>query len=210
MVDLLDWNAGLTAGELAVATGTLALAGFTWKLARLTADLDDRNAARERKRREREVRGVARLVDGELGIIEASLVSALGENAWHTFLVTPHGAWDRDGALIAESVPQDEAQAMIDFMAHLTAWEQAVAIPSGETHFGFVQFNGAQREVVEDLITRIREARGYLQRLAYPDARDLEPDPDSLLAFLRKRRKERRQAFVSVLKRPLRWFGLSG
>src|SRR5204863_8764676 len=69
----LEINDSLSAGEIIVGVGTLALAGFTWHLASDTNALDERNAARERKRRERQVRGIARLVNGELSIIDSSL-----------------------------------------------------------------------------------------------------------------------------------------
>ena len=65
----------LSGGDAIVGAGTLALAGFTYRLARATSILE-RNAARERKRHEREVQGVARLVDGEFGIAEAAHTSA--------------------------------------------------------------------------------------------------------------------------------------
>ena len=92
--------------ELAVAVATAALATFTWKLARATYRLDERVAGRERKRHERAVRGVARLVDGELRVVQASVKTALESNQWLWNLPTPHHAWDRDAALIVQTVPR--------------------------------------------------------------------------------------------------------
>jgi hypothetical protein len=119
---LISWT--LTFGDVIVGVGTLLLALFTWRLARVTAGLDERNAARERKRDERRVRGIARLVGGELSVVQGSLRWAGDEKAWRPFWPTPHGAWDRDGAVVAETPPQDEAEAIILFVSKLVVWEE--------------------------------------------------------------------------------------
>lgn len=186
----VEWNDSLSLGEGIVGAGTLALAWFTYRLARATYALDERNAARERKRRERQVRGVARLVDAELAVTAESLADAQAPARWSVLFLTPHGAWDRDGALIAETLPQDEAEALIDFMSHLTAWETMASRSSREVRFGIVPLGSAQQEELADLIARLNGARPYLQKLAYPDARDLERDPDSYLAWQRERRRK--------------------
>ncbi len=58
----VKWANELSIGDAIVGTGTLLLAFFTWRLARASYALDKRTTAREQERREREIRGVARLV----------------------------------------------------------------------------------------------------------------------------------------------------
>lgn len=82
----------LTLGDLIVGAGTLLSAGFTWRLARATYALDERNAARERKRHEREVRGVARLVTGELTVTQTSVEQAIAKNEWSWIYPLPQSA----------------------------------------------------------------------------------------------------------------------
>lgn len=188
MVPLAFWEDSLSVGDAIVGAGALLLAGFTYRLGRATYALDDRNAARARMQRERAVRGVARLVDGELGVTQASITAALGGREWHRFYVTPHGAWDRDGALIAEWLPEDEAEALIEFFARLTAWERLVGLR--QTVMNRFQL-GEEQVVVSDLSARLEAARGYLRPVAYPDARDLERDPDGYPIYRRGRRRRR-------------------
>lgn len=120
-------------------------------------------------------------MDAELKIVETSVESALQDGTWWYFFPTPRGAWDRDGALIAETVAQDVAQDLIDVFSHLTAWQSVLASRRGRgsdepmVEFGSGSDVGA---VLVDLVPRITQARRHLAGLAYPDARDLEPDPD--------------------------------
>ena len=177
----------VTAGDVVVGAGTLALAFFTWRLALFTSKLaeetvalDKRNAARERKRRERQVRGIARLVDGELNVVAKSVEHALETGHWWFFLEAPHGAWDRDGALIAETVAEDEALDLITAFSKIGAWQSLVAVihqraPDEDS----ITVQGPAQTTLIDLGPAIEDARRHLADLAYPDARDLEPDPDS-------------------------------
>jgi hypothetical protein len=123
----IDVGGTISLGELAVALGTGVLAFFTWRLARATFRLDQRTAARERERQEERVRGVARLVDGELNVVQANFEQAIRDGRWTFGWPTPHGAWDRSGALIAETVPEVEALALTLLFTRLGRWETAVA-----------------------------------------------------------------------------------
>jgi hypothetical protein len=186
------FSSSLTLGDLIVGAGTMLLAVFTWKLGRATYALDERNAARERKRRERQVRGVARLIFGELGMVKVSLAEALEETAWRFFYASPHGAWDREGAVVAETLPEDEAEALIAFMSKLTAWEEIVAqARAGNPKLQSLRLGQEEQEAVAGMSTVLSDVQRYLRTLAYPDARDLEPDPDGLLAYKKERRAAR-------------------
>ncbi|HUA10505.1 MAG TPA: hypothetical protein VMA83_00705 [Solirubrobacteraceae bacterium] len=192
-VDSISIGEALVAGgTIALAVGTAALAWFTYGLGAETVAIDARNAARARKRREREVRGVARVVTGELGVVEITVVEALKAGSWDRSYPTPHGAWDRDGAVIAEAVAEDDAQRIITFIAQLTAWESYVAGAARRDTSTFV-FNEMEKEAVGQLIAFLKDARAALKPVAYPDARELEPDPDALLARPRGRWRPRRQ-----------------
>ena len=194
----IDVSGQLTAGDVLVGAGTLLLAVFTWRLAVFTSglaqqtlDLDLRNAARERKRRERQVRGIARLVDGELTIVARSIGEALDTGQWWFYLPTPRGAWDRDGALIAETVAQDEALDLIRAFSKLASWLAIVALGKdltvGEDSISVA--DSGKKESLWDLAASITQAQRHLAVLAYPDARDLEPDPDAQPPGQRSRRR---------------------
>jgi hypothetical protein len=184
-------SGSLTLGDAIVGAGTLLLAVFTWKLGRATYALDERNAARERKRHERQVRGVARLVYGELGVINTTLELALRSREWRRGYPVPQGAWDRGGAIIAETLREDEAQALIDFFSEMAAWLGAMGeVFAANPGTAPMLFSDVHTNQLGELAALLSDARRYLKPHAYPDARDLEPDPDGLLAY----RKERRRA----------------
>lgn len=105
----VDLSGGLTSGDLLVGIGTLGLAWYTAQLASVTYLLDKRNAARERFRHDRRVRGVGRLVEKELEGVQRNVQAALDGGGWPAWYATPHGAWDRDGAIIAETVSGEVA-----------------------------------------------------------------------------------------------------
>jgi len=185
-------SGSLTVGDTIVGAGTLLLAMFTWKLGRATYALDERNAARERKRHERQVRGVVRLILGELSIVQISLEEALKEKIWRSFYSTPHGAWDRDGAFLAEVLPEDEAETIIGFISKLTSWEAMIAqVRTGDPKLQGIRLGQPEQEILAEMSAMLSDARRDLRRLAYPDARELEPDADGLLAYKRERRRAR-------------------
>ena len=183
----IDVTGQVGLGELGVAVGTATLAWFTARLASATYRLDVRNAARERKRRERQVRGIARLVDGELEVVQGSLESAIENENWSLYLTTPRGAWDRDGALIVETVAEDVALELVRLFSDLGEWAALVA----RHHQRFPAADGmpldkpSNKETLSKLLAEAAQARTDLRTLAYPDARDLEDDPDQLDAYLR-------------------------
>jgi hypothetical protein len=169
----IRWINELSLGDSFVGVGTMLLAIFTWRLARATYVLDRRNADREQVRRERTIRGISRLVYGEMSIIKTTLALALDNQKWHRGYPIPRGAWDRDGAVIAEALVEDEAQTLIDFFAELTAWEGAagevfganpgevpIALPENDVAFIAMQ-------------ARLSEGLLHLHRLAYPDRPEL-------------------------------------
>jgi hypothetical protein len=197
----IKWVDSLTLGDSIVGAGTLLLALFTYRLGRATYALDTRVATRERQRREREVRGAARLVDGELFVIGATLSHATEMQRWLLMMPTPRGAWDRDGALIAETLPEDEVQAIVTFFSSLTAWESVVRTYREENPVADAfPFEETERSVLANLSARLVEARKHVVALAYPDARDFPIDLDDYLAY----RRERRRAMLRRLL-PLRW-----
>jgi hypothetical protein len=192
LATIIEISDDLTGGDVIVGLGTLLLAVFTWRLARATYMLDERNAARERKRREREVRGVARVVLGEVEVVETSARQAVAEREWHWVYPIPHGAWDRDGALIAQAIAEDEASTLVRTFSKLTSWELVLStVHEDDPALAGIEVGSEQAEVLADLLAEISDAKRSLHTLAYPDARDLEPDPDDFLAYRRARRRAR-------------------
>jgi hypothetical protein len=110
----------LSLGELIVGAGTLALAAFTWRLAHVTVSLD-------RAREARETRGIARLVAGELALVERSIHEALDLQEWRVYLSTSHGAWDDRGWVISAVLPYEDAVDVIQGIAELHRWEEVLA-----------------------------------------------------------------------------------
>jgi hypothetical protein len=142
-------------------------------------------AARDR----RQIAAEERL--GELFVIGVTLSYAEDTQQWLVLMPTPRGAWDRDGALIAETSPEDEAQVIVMFFSNLTAWESIVTRyreenPTAETF----AFNETERNGLASLSARLVEARKHTAALAYPDARDLPVDLDDYLAYRRERRRD--------------------
>lgn len=83
----------------------------------------------------------------------------------------PHAAWDRDGALIAETLPLGEALEIIRAFEKLKAWEKVLA------HLGASLPIGASLPVdraaeagtdLADLLKAVERARVNLHALAYP------------------------------------------
>src|SRR6202035_106911 len=163
----LSISGTLTLGDLLVGVGTMLLAWFTWRLARATYALDERGAARERKRHERRVRGVARLVLGELAVVQTSIGQAIGADKWYWIYPLPHGAWDRDGALIVETVPEDEAVALIQMYARLDAWETITEWAHRKfPRAGSLSLHSEHKSILGELQGLISDSNRYLRKLA--------------------------------------------
>jgi hypothetical protein len=122
----VDLSGGLTSGDLLVGIGTLGLAWYTAQLASATYWLDERNVERERARHDRQVRGVALLVDQELKVVKDNATAALYKGAWPAWYATPHGAWARDGAIIAERVSKDVTESLVLAFSFVGEWEKVV------------------------------------------------------------------------------------
>lgn len=195
------WDPSLSAGDVIVGAGTLALAGFTWRLGKDTVDLDERSAARERFRSERDIRGVARLVDGELSVCEVSVSQALEDGEWHRVLPTPHRAWDRDGTVLARGLAEDDVGNLIDTFSRVSAWEQMMALSMSTQ--GSVPLSAGQLEALGELQVFLRATREVLRPRAYPDAREIEADPDWELSYRKRRREQRRAGWRTRLTPPL-------
>lgn len=180
----VDLSGGLTSGDLLVGIGTLGLAWYTAQLAYATYLLDKRNAARERFRRDRQLRGIARLVEKELKVVHHNAKAALADGAWPAWYATPHGAWDRDGAVIAEAVSEDVAESLVVAFSYVGEWKAIVTqyfllhpeksrMPNDE---------GSNEAMLRELLDEIDPA---LQKLRGADALPSgaeDPDPDQLLA----------------------------
>ena len=115
----VDLSGDLTSGDLLVGIGTLGLAWYTAQLAYATYKLDKR-------RHDRQVRGVARLVEKELDVVRRNARDAVREGAWPAWYATPHGAWDRDGAIIADTVSGKVAESLVVAFSYVGEWEMVV------------------------------------------------------------------------------------
>jgi hypothetical protein len=178
----------LTLGDVLVGGGTLMLAAVTYRLARATYTLDARVADRERQRREREVRGIARLIEGELLGVGSSVGLAIEDKKWHLFYATPHRAWDRDGAAVVAALPQDEAWILIATFGRLFEWEQVCnSIHEDRPAVRTLTLDGQDVGTLEAIATGTEAARQVLRRLAYPggvkDAIARETEPASVEYF---------------------------
>jgi hypothetical protein len=162
----------ISLGDLLVAVGTFLLALFTAYLAWTTSRLDKRTADRERLSQQRKVRGVARLIDGELETIQRAIEQAQGSGSLLLATRMSHAAWDRDGTLIAETLPLNEAIEVIRAFEKVRAWESVLAelrapLPAGAALP--VAQDGEAASDLADLLKAVGRARGNLQPLAYPD-----------------------------------------
>jgi hypothetical protein len=162
-------NGTLTFGELIKYSVTLIVGAFAWKRVRARYALTQYNAARERKRHESQVRGVARLVLGELAVINTSIERALAEDRWHWLYPLPRNAWERDGALIAESLSDDEAAAVIKIYTRLDNWKTITAQAHQEhPDVGSLSLHPEHKAILGELQDLISDASWYLRKLGYP------------------------------------------
>jgi hypothetical protein len=160
----------ISLGDLLVAVGTFLLAVFTAYLAWTTSRLDKRTAEREERRQERRVRGVARIMDGELETIQRTVEQAQGNGSLLVAAGLPHAAWNRDGALIAETLPLNGATEVIRAFEKLKAWENVLnqlrgAGPAGTS----LPLNAEAGSDLADLLKAVERARANLHELAYPN-----------------------------------------
>jgi hypothetical protein len=160
----------ISLGDLLVAVGTFLLAVFTAYLAWVTSRLDKRTAEREERRQERRVRGVARIMDGELETIQRTIEQAQGSGSLLVAAGLPHAAWNRDGALIAETLPLNGATEVIRAFEKLKAWENVLnqlrgAGPAGTS----LPLNAEAGSDLADLLKAVERARANLHELAYPN-----------------------------------------
>ena len=115
------------------------------------------------------------------------------EQEWQWFFPLSHGAWDRDGGVIVESLPENEAFLLIEAHGKVVGLERLVALAQAKAPPGSesAKIEPSVSEVLVPLSALIAEAKRYLHRLAYPDARETEADPDDELAWRRARRRKR-------------------
>jgi hypothetical protein len=175
----VDVSGSLTLGDLIVGAGTLLLAIFTGLLARETRTLDRETATRERQRQERQVRGVAVLVDGELSFVIGTIRGIINKRKYEFFLPMPRGAWDRDGALLVEALTGTQAVDLVVAYARLSGWQANIA-EQRRLMPGASEMN-VPSEVINvallDLYESLNVARRHVFALAYPgeSVPDTEP-----------------------------------
>jgi hypothetical protein len=158
----------LNLGDLLVGVGTLALAGFTYRLARVTRSLDTRVAEREQRRRERRLRGVARLMAAELTPLAASIEMAIDTREWQLYWDTTHPAWDRDAGVIVEALDRKQAGQLIGFFSHLSVMKEgwaALRVNLGAT--GGEPLTEQKKEGLTELKGELATAQEILWRLGY-------------------------------------------
>jgi hypothetical protein len=161
----------ISLGDLLVAVGTFLLAVFTGYLALATSRLDKRTAEREGLRQERRIRGVARLMDGELETIQRTLEHAKGSDSLPGMMT--HATWDRDGALIVETLALNEAIELIRAFEKLKVWENVITQHRTAGPAGTPIPLGAAGDNFADLLKAVERARANLHTLAYADRRSL-------------------------------------
>jgi hypothetical protein len=204
----VDLSGDLTSGDLLVGIGTLGLAWYTAQLASATYLLDERNAAREKFRHDRQVahekvrhdrqlRGVARLVEKELETVKCNAKTALGGRAWPAWYATPHGAWDRDGAIIAEAVSGEVTESLVLAFSWVGEWEAIVTnhfLLHPEQRRMPAEKGSKEEEALNELLGVIEPALKNLgDAVALPNGDEVEsvPDPDQMRAQRRYPRLRR-------------------
>ena len=163
----IDVIGQLTAGDLLVGLGTLLLAFFTWRLARATYALDRRTTTREQERQERQVRGIARLVDGELAVVWSTIQSVIDTGEYRFYLPMPRGAWDRDGGVIAEAVTDEDAALLVTAFGRLSGWQETTTEIRRLTPDPATEVPDEVLRALPDLLLAVAEARQLLNALAY-------------------------------------------
>jgi hypothetical protein len=192
LAEAITISHSMTAGEFAVAIGTIILAIFAAASVvvgaasvRESRAIDELNARRAAYHRSRGVRGVARLVLSEIRAIQNNAQTAIKQASWPASLPMPHPAWDAAGAILMETLPEDEAQGLADLFERVRAWESLIAVARQQyptlASYGLAANLPAVNITAEPLTQIEAFCRKYeppVQRLAYPDARDVPSDPD--------------------------------
>jgi hypothetical protein len=140
-------------------------------LALATSRLDKRTAEREGLRQERRIRGVARLMDGELETIQRTLEHAKGSDSLPGMMT--HATWDRDGALIVETLALNEAIELIRAFEKLKVWENVIAQHRTAGPAGTPIPLASAGDDLADLLKAVERARANLHALAYTDRRSI-------------------------------------
>lgn len=200
----------MTAGDLAVALGTLLLAVFAaWsafearKAIEQSRELDELNRLRAEYRRSREIRGIARLIHHELVINRDIAEDARKEGHWNVSAGTTHHAWDENAAVMMEELDEDTAAKLVAFFSEVLRWEAHVrysARTNPQTYQIPLLRGGVPSEIADRMGELAPACLAALHALAYPDGRDVPSDPDEGLAFLRdeySRRPFRQRVFAT-------------
>jgi hypothetical protein len=115
-------------------------------------------------------------VDSELGVMDKSVKTGHETQKWQWFFPLPHGAWDREGALIAEALTPNAMTVLTELLGNVVGLERLLAVQRANAGPDSEEAGLAQNVV--DLLLRlsaeITAARRFLRPLAYPNARDLD------------------------------------
>jgi len=196
---------------IAVAVGTLVLAVAALWSARAAMNIDRKNAERQRWRDERHERAVARLVWGELLAAQEAAARAMDEGQWPYWETMSRESWNRNGAGIAAALDQDDFWQVAHTYDLMAGWQDRVdrhasefpGSPGGSVAAlglnGSIEREQLAGEALAETNANLLESLKRVHPLAFPDGRDVPPNPDERppwwkIAWWRWRRGRREAA----------------
>lgn len=166
----LHFDGHFSVGDVLVFIGAVAAAWYTARLGHIAVDIDQKTVDRDEDRRQRNVRGIARVVDGDLGVVAKTLQTVIDDNgAWSFGASLEHGTWRRDGAVLVETLPEAEARALVEVFARIGAIQTIIDYYGRRAKADIQRLEKDGLATIQDIVDAIEKARVLLRPVAYPD-----------------------------------------
>ena len=126
---------------------------------------------RDEAARKHQLKGVARLISGELWKIGQSYDAALRMGVWTDGLLLSHPTWDRDAAILIADLEPEIANFLITLFLALTVWELEVSSREREGHWEaetgplYFTLTDDDRRIIQPLIVDIEDVRKAIHPL---------------------------------------------
>jgi hypothetical protein len=148
--------------------------------------IDRLSAQRDRRGRQDQERAVARLISSELRSGYEAAEAALAKGQWPLWWQPLRSdAWDRHGHMLASRVAQDVFDQLSRTYGQLGDWQNRVSqylaqfsAASSMNLGGDLPEERESAEILSLLRPELEASYRELQPIAFPDGRDIEPDPD--------------------------------
>ena len=148
--------------------------------------IDRLSAQRDRRRAQEQERAVARLMSSELHSAHKAAEAAIAQGQWPLWRgPMSSDAWDRHAHLLASRVSQDVFDQLARTYGQMSDWQNRASLWLAQYPAALsMDLNVEQQrerdsaEILTQLRKNLEASHRELQPIAFPDGRDIEPDPD--------------------------------